>query len=543
MNAVIVGAGPAGLTAAYELLTRTGIRPIIVEGSRQLGGLSQTVNHHGNRLDIGGHRFFSKSDRVMEWWFRFLPLQKTDGTPAPIAYQGKTASLEAAPKGPDPDVEDRVMLLRSRKSRIFYSRKFFDYPIRLNLESLRKLGLLRTTAILLSYLKASLFPPKKVETLEEFFISRFGRILYETFFKSYTEKVWGVPCSALSAEWGAQRVKTLSISRAIGHALRDVLPSWSRKERARVETSLIDQFLYPKYGPGQLWETVAREVQELGGILHRGLRVTGIGVHGGKVSSVESVSDGGKVHRFPADYVFSTMPIQDLVRAMDPPPPPEVRQISEGLVYRDFLTVGLLLRKMSVGNVGDRGTIKDNWIYIHDPSVEAGRLQIFNNWSPYMVQDPSRIWVGVEYFCDEGDRIWSRSDREMAVHALGELRALGLTEDLEPLDSVVIRMKKAYPAYRGSYDRFPELREHLDSIENLFLIGRNGMHRYNNQDHSMLTAMLAVDNILEGRTDRSNLWSVNAEEDYHESRSLVRPAAVSREAEANVGPPTPLGTV
>jgi protoporphyrinogen oxidase len=522
MNAIIIGAGPAGLTAAYELLTRTSIKPIILEASPRLGGLAQTIEHHGNRMDMGGHRFFSKSDRVMEWWFKFLPLQALAHPEETIAYQGRARTVAAPGPAPDPAREDRVMLLRQRCSRIYYLRKLFRYPLELSFETLANVGFFRSIVILLSYLRAVVFPPRHVENLEDFFISRFGRELYSIFFKSYTEKVWGVPCREMSAKWGAQRVKSLSIARAIGHALRSSLSLGPPKQ---VETSLIDQFLYPKYGPGQMWETVAREIEARGGVIHRDARALRFEMDGTKVVSVTAGSaDGTRSQVYRGDYFFSTMPVKELVRALDPAPPAGIREISEGLVYRDFVTVGLLLEKLEIGAVGESGTVRDNWIYIHDPNVEAGRLQIFNNWSPWLVKDAGKVWIGVEYFCDEGDRIWSRSDAEMALHTMKDLRAMGLVGEEAPLDSVVVRMKKAYPAYQGTYSRFGELRSHLDSVENLYLIGRNGMHRYNNQDHSMLAAMVAVDNLIEGRTDRANLWDVNSEEDYHEEKSGKSPA-------------------
>jgi protoporphyrinogen oxidase len=514
-TAVVVGAGPAGLTAAYELLERTDYRPIVLEASDVVGGLSRTVKHRGNRMDIGGHRFFSKSDRVMDWWFNFLPMQSVPHPELTIFYQGRSRTVPAPGSGPDPSKDERVMLVRPRASRIYFLRKLFPYPITLSLATLLKLGPWRSMKIFFSYLRICLFPPRKIENLEEFFISRFGRQLYETFFKSYTEKVWGKRCTEISAEWGAQRVKGLSISRAIGHALAKLWPF----RRRRVETSLIEQFLYPKYGPGQMWETVAAEVERRGGRILTGRRAVGLTLENGRVVGVDvEETSTGRRETLKADLVFSTLPVKELLRSMSPPAPPEIRAIAEGLEYRDFVTVGLSLPKLAVGSVGDAGTIRDNWIYIHEPSVDAGRLQIFNNWSPWLVKDPARAWVGVEYFCNEGDRLWAQSDADMIAQTMRELRTIGLVDGVEPEDAVVVRMPKAYPAYTGSYGRFGELRAWLDGIENLWLIGRNGMHRYNNQDHSMLAAMTAVDNLAAGRRDRSNLWEVNAEEDYHESK-------------------------
>ena len=522
-TAVIIGAGPAGLTAAHELLKRTDVQPVVLEKSAYVGGLSRTVNYKGNRIDIGGHRFFSKSDRVMQWWLERMPLEATDG-PTPMGrHQGRAQPGEADPDGPhldgpDPDETDRVMLLRSRHSRIYYERKFFDYPIRLSWDTLSKLGWLRVLKIGLSYARSMLFPIRDAASLEQFFINRFGRQLYHTFFQSYTEKVWGLPCSRISAEWGAQRVKGLSITKALLHALKRPFTPRDVAQKG-TETSLIEQFLYPKYGPGQMWEQVAREVQDMGGWVLTNLEVRRIHVAGSRVFAVEAVDAAtGQSHLFEADYCFSTMPVQQLVRSFSVSPPDPIRRISEGLVYRDFITVGLLVDELKVKSRTGRGPelIRDNWIYIQEPDVLVGRMQIFNNWSPYMVADPSKVWIGMEYFCNEHDDLWVKTDPQLIHLAAGELTKIGIVEPSAVVDGTVIRMPKTYPAYFGTYGRFGELQGWLDPFENLFLIGRNGMHRYNNMDHSMLAAMAAVDNVLEGRTDKSNVWAVNAEQEYHE---------------------------
>lgn len=531
-TAMIIGAGPAGLTAAYELLTRTGIRPIVLERSEAIGGISQTVNYRGNRIDIGGHRFFSKSDRVMQWWLERLPLEAGEGE-ATIGYQGQSRGVEANPAGPDPQWNDDVMLLRPRRSRIYYGRQFYDYPLRLSADTIRKLGPVRIMRMGLSYLWSVLRPIRPVENLEQFFINRFGRELYRTFFESYTEKVWGRPCREISAEWGAQRIKGLSIGRAIRHALAR---PFSRRDVAQkeTETSLIEQFLYPKFGPGQMWEHVAREVRQLGGEIWTNLEVRRLHVAGKRISGVDAVDlQTGEWHRFGGDYFFSTMPIKQLVRGLSEDPPEEIRRIAEGLVYRDFITVGVLLDELKVKedsphvafrsakgrceNGENVGLIRDNWIYVQEPDVRVGRIQVFNNWSPHMVADPAKVWLGLEYFCNEHDDLWLKTDEELKSLAAEELAKIGFIDRPEILDGTVIRVPKTYPAYFGTYDRFGELRGWLDAFENLFLLGRNGMHRYNNQDHSMLTAMVAVDNILAGRTDKANLWSVNTEQDYHEA--------------------------
>lgn len=498
--AVIIGAGPAGLTAAYELLTRTGIRPIVLEKSGSMGGIARTVNYKGYRMDIGGHRFFSKSARVMDWWQNIMPIQ-ADGEP-------------------DPNRQDLVMLLRKRRSRIYFLRKFFDYPIRLSVDTLSKLGLWRTLRIGLSYLKSAAFPIRDERTLEQFFINRFGKELYLTFFKSYTEKVWGVPCNEISAEWGEQRVKGLSIARSIRHFVKRCFRRGSGVAQKDTETSLIEQFLYPKLGPGQMWDEVASRIREKGGLVLTGWEAVRLHADGQRIEAVEAVhGETGERKVFPAGYFFSTMPVQELVRSLDHDVPPAVVAASEGLMYRDFITVGLLVRGLKVQEKNPDGSrlIRDNWIYIQEPDVLVGRLQIFNNWSPYLVPDPGKVWIGLEYFCNEGGDLWRTSDADLVRLAASELTRIGILDDDAVLDATVIRVPKAYPAYFGSYSRFPLVREYLDGFENLFLIGRNGMHRYNNQDHSMLTAMVTVDNLAAGVSSKENIWTVNAEKEYHES--------------------------
>ena len=513
--AVIIGAGPAGLTAAYELLTRSDILPIVLEKSEYMGGISRTVEYKGNRIDIGGHRFFSKSDRVMNWWLKHMPLNH-NGNGGSIHYQNQQRPLpENAPRSSG----DETMLLRERRSRIYFLRKFFEYPIQLSAATLRNLGAVRVFRIGVSYVWNAVFPPKRIENLEQFFVSRFGGELYRTFFRSYTEKVWGVPCDQISAEWGAQRIKGLSITKTIAHHFRKLFQPKQDLRQKEVETSLIEQFMYPQLGPGQLWEIVARKVRLMGGTILTGYNVEHIEVEGGRVLAVSGNDAEGRGRSFRGDYFFSTMPIQELVRALSRPAPEAVREISDGLQYRDFVTVGLLVNRLTVRDVKSPNTlIKDNWIYIQEPEVRAGRLQIFNNWSPYLVRDPNTVWIGVEYFCYQTDDLWTMPESEMAALAARELAAIGIIDPADVLDATVLRMPKTYPAYFGTYERFDELREYLLRYRNLFMVGRNGMHKYNNQDHSMLTAMTAVDNILEGRQDQSNIWAVNTEMEYHEEK-------------------------
>lgn len=495
-TAIIIGAGPAGLTAAYELLTRTDIKPIVLEADKTyVGGISKTVEYRGNRIDIGGHRFFSKSDRVMRWWFSMLP-----------------PSL-------DPEQTDDVMLVRDRLSRIYYDKTFFPYPVTLSTDVLRKLGFVKVAKIGATYGYRRLFPIRPEGNLEEFFLNRFGDELYKTFFRSYTEKVWGKPCREISAEWGAQRIKGLSITEVLRHGLKKL---FGKREsdlgQKGTETSLIERFFYPKFGPGHMWETVAKRIREKGGEIRLGTSVTRIETDGGRVTGVVAQGSDGEI-RLEGEYVFSTMPIRDLIAGMGDVVPPEVKRVAHGLEYRDFITVGLLLKKLAVeDSATHEHRVSDNWIYIHDPDVLVGRLQIFNNWSPYLVQHRENVWMGLEYFCNEGDSLWRMSDEEMIALGKAELKKIGIIDPADVLDGTVIHERKTYPAYFGTYNEFDKIRTFVDSYKNLFLIGRNGMHRYNNQDHSMLTAMTAVDNILAGVMDKTNLWSVNTEREYHEEK-------------------------
>jgi protoporphyrinogen oxidase len=524
--AFIIGAGPAGLTAAYELLTRgKNIHPIIFEKSDYMGGISRTCNYKGNRIDIGGHRFFSKSDKVMNWWLGFMPLQNESLAEIVVSYQNTTRTIVPAAEGSHKNAErsDLIMLVRKRLSRIFYLRKFFDYPISLNKNTAVNLGIIRIARIAASYFWSCLFPIRPEENLEQFFINRFGRELYRTFFQSYTEKVWGVACKDISAEWGAQRVKGLSVTKTLLHALKKISPRKAGDIRQKnSETSLIEQFLYPKFGPGQMWEEVARQVRDMGGEIFDCCEVRRILTENKQITGVEVINkrtEQSKIYR--GEFLLSSMPVKELVQALDCEKPSNVLEVSNGLVYRDFITVGLLLKKFTPphGKRKESSVIEDCWIYVQEPDVQVGRIQIFNNWSPYMVQDPSHIWVGLEYFCYQSDELWRKSDSEMIQLGTEELQRMGFITKDDVLDATVIRMEKAYPAYFGTYGRFDEVRTYLDGFSNLFLMGRNGMHRYNNQDHSMLTAMTAVDLILSGSPDKSSMWSANAEQEYHEQKS------------------------
>jgi protoporphyrinogen oxidase/putative flippase GtrA len=540
-TAIIIGAGPAGLTAAYEFLEKTDIKPIIYEMSNEIGGISRTVKYKGYRMDIGGHRFFSKSDVVMDWWLKFLPIEAVEGSDISITYHNQTRQLETCKEQAASTQSEQVMLVRNRKSRILFLRKFFDYPITLSKNTLINLGVFRTLNILFSYLRTKAFPIKNETTLEEFFINRFGRVLYRTFFKSYTEKVWGVPCSEISAEWGAQRIKGLSISKAITHIAKKIFNLHSKSVAQKdVETSLIERFLYPKLGPGQLWEHVAERVVAMGGEVHLNTNIQKLYLDGNTITGIELYnSDTQKVQQVRGDYFISTMPVKQLIRSLQTDVPSTVKEISEGLVYRDFITVGVLVDKLAIRDKDKtQKLIKDNWIYVQESDVLLGRIQIFNNWSPYLVQDNSKVWLGLEYFCYEDDKLWQLSDEEMAKFAIDELVKIKFIRRADVVDHTVIKVPKTYPAYFGTYPQFDDVKDYLNQFENLYLVGRNGMHRYNNQDHSMLTAMAAVDNIKHNVRDKNNIWQINTEKEYHETKASDTTASDRTTTEAR----TPVGS-
>ncbi len=518
-RAIIVGAGPAGLTAAHEMLKSTSVHPVVYEETDTIGGISQTVKYKGNRMDIGGHRFFSKNNRVMDWWCRMMPVQ---GSPSQDDLLLSRSPEDMQPGGPDPQQTDRTMLVRNRISRIFYLRKFFDYPISLKLKTFTNMGLVRTLQAGTGYLKSTLVK-RPDDTLENFYINRFGEPLYKMFFEDYTEKVWGVHPSKLGADWGSQRVKGLSVF-AI---LKDMLyKSFSGKvDNSKVETSLIERFFYPKLGPGQLWETVAEEVQQQGGEVCMETPVKEIWVEGSRVTSVVVQAPDGSERREACDYLLSSMPVKDLVAALRGiEVPQEVQRIASELPYRDFITVGLLVDKLKIENETKIKTylnrVPDTWIYIQERDVKIGRLQVFNNWSPYLVSDYEHtVWMGLEYFCTEGDEMWNMDEDSFIRMAIHELEKIDIISSGAVKDACRIRIRKAYPSYFGSYYELDKVKVFLDTIDNLFCIGRNGQHRYNNMDHSMLTAMEAVDNIAKSVTDKSNIWAVNTEEEYHETKN------------------------
>lgn len=511
---IIIGAGPAGLTAAYELLKHkeADIHPIILEASNEIGGISKTVEYKGNRIDIGGHRFFSKSQEVEDLWHEVMPLQ---GAPSKddIILERAVPTVE---NGPDPEKEDVVLLNRNRKSRILYLHKFFDYPISMRLSTIHNMGFRRTWRAGWGYI-ASAIHKRKENSLADFYINRFGKPLYQMFFEDYTTKVWGRNPSEISPDWGAQRVKGLSLMKLLGSAL---LKPFKRKKN-NTETSLIEQFEYPKKGPGQLYETMAERIKEMGGEIRMNQEVVKINLENGVVKSLLT-KDGNEIS---GDYFVSSMPIKDLYAAFgEENVPEEAYKVASGLVYRDFITVGLLVKKLLLKNETKIKTVSnivpDTWIYVQEREVKLGRLQIFNNWSPYMVKDlENTVWIGMEYFANEGDELWNMPEEDFKKFAIDELASIDVIDKEDVLDATEIKVKKAYPAYFDTYKDIDKVREHLNTIANLYCVGRNGQHRYNNMDHSMLTAMDAVKSMIDPSSfKKEDIWNVNTEKEYHETK-------------------------
>ena len=513
---LIIGAGPAGLTAGYELLKHGGYEVTILEKSQDIGGISKTVRYQGNRMDLGGHRFFSKDQRVMDWWREVMPMQ---GAPS-YDDQKLGRSVPLAKGGPDPEKEDRVMLTRNRVSRIYYNKKFFDYPISMKMETFKNMGFGTTMQAGFSFLYATLFK-RPNDNLENYYINSFGKKLYSMFFEGYTENLWGRHPSEIDASWGKQRTKELNIFSILKDMLSKVF--LSKEQRAKnVQTSLIEEFIYPKLGPGQLWETVADDIVKMGGQVIKGCEVLGLRTEDGQVKALRCRDENGE-HEIEADIFFSSMPVKDLVGGMNDVPA-SVAEIAAGLPYRDYVTVGLLVDKLNLKNETPHKTlgniVPDCWIYVHDKSVQMGRMQIYNNWSPYMVQDPENtVWIGLEYFCQEGDAFWNLSDDEMIKLGAEELCKMGVINSVDQVKmSHRERVQKAYPAYFDTYDHIDQVVDYLNTFENLYCVGRNGQHRYNNMDHSMATAFEAVSNIVNGVKDKTNIWNVNTEQEYHEEK-------------------------
>lgn len=508
---LIIGAGPAGLTAAYKLLkSNQDIDVTILEASENIGGISRTYNYKNNRMDIGGHRFFSKDKRVTDLWNEIMPMQ---GKPAKddIILNNQKKYVDG---GPDPEKEDRVMLLRRRVSRIFFLRKFFDYPISMKFETFKNMGLKNTWVAGWGYIGSCLHKRKETN-LENFYINRFGKPLYEMFFEDYTTKVWGISPKEISADWGAQRVKGLSLFKALGEIIAK--PFKKIFHSKKVETSLIEEFSYPKYGPGQLYETMANEIIKMGGKIIFNEEVNHIEVNNHHIEKIKTNN-----HEYVADYYISSMPIKDLYNSFNNYNK-EAFDVATNLLYRDFITVGLLLPKLKIKNQTKMKTVSnivpDCWIYIQERDVKVGRLQIFNNWSPYMVNDlENTVFVGLEYFVNENDELWNMSDHDFIEFAKDELQKIDIIDKNDVIDACRLNVKKAYPAYFGSYKDFDKVVDDLKQFDNLLCVGRNGQHRYNNMDHSMVTAMIASEIILNNNYTQDDLWSVNTEKEYHETK-------------------------
>lgn len=512
MNVVIIGGGPAGLSCAYNLLKKSKKNKVtIIEESDSVGGISKTINYKGNRMDLGGHRFFTKNEEVFKLWLDILPLQ---GKPA---YDDKILNINKDYQTGkiDPEKTDIVMLIRNRLSRIYYKNKFFDYPISLNLKTIKSMGFTTTFKCGMSYLKSSIL--KKDETnLENFYINRFGNELYEMFFKGYTTKLWGRKPSEIDSSWGSQRVKGISISKVIADYYKRLFHIKNKNK----EISLTDYFYYPKFGPGELYEEMAKKIEDMGGTILYNSKVTKIKKDKNTIIDIIYEHKKEKIN-IKCDKVVSSMPMKDLIESMNSIPK-DIKYITSNLPYRDFITIGILIPKLNLKNETSIKTIHnnipDNWIYIQDTSVKMGRVQIFNNWSPYMVKDPvNTMWIGLEYFCSEGDNFWNKSDKELVKLATKELKKIGFY-DGKIIESKVIKVKKAYPAYFDTYKDIDQVREYINNINNLYCIGRNGTHSYNNMDHSILSGMICADLINNNSHDLDALWNVNVDKDYHEQK-------------------------
>ncbi len=515
-NVIVIGAGPAGLTAAYELMKQAPDKynVTVLEETNEIGGISKTVKYKGNRMDMGGHRFFSKMPEVNQWWNEMLPMQGKPSFDDILLDR----SVPLTDNGPDPESTDRVMLTRHRVSRILFDDKFYDYPVSLKPETIKNFGFFTTMKVGFSYL-ASVFHKRPETNLENFYINCFGKKLYSMFFEYYTENLWGRHPSEIDASWGAQRTKGLSI---VG-IIKDFFGKLFKVKNRKVNTSLIEEFKYPKFGPGQLWETTAQEFEKLGGKIIMNASVKKLHKDGNRLTGVTYVKDG-KETVLNGDYVISSMPVRDLVAGMNDVPEDAAR-IAAGLPYRDYMTLGVLIPKLNLENKTDMKTVgnivPDCWVYVQDRRVKVGRFQLYNNWSPYLVKDlENTVWIGLEYFVNEGDEFWNMTEEEFSEFGVDEMIKLGLISSRdEVLDTHMEKVKKAYPAYFDTYDEMDKLIDYLNTIENLFCVGRNGQHRYNNMDHSMVTAFETVKNITGGIKDKSNIWNVNTEKEYHEEKN------------------------
>ncbi|MBR3502202.1 MAG: NAD(P)/FAD-dependent oxidoreductase [Alphaproteobacteria bacterium] len=465
VRAVILGAGPAGLTAAYELLQQSEVQPLVVEKNPFVGGLCLTARAGDNLADIGGHRFFTKFSKVHDWWLQFLPLD--------------------APNTTD------TFITQNRLSRIYYLRRFFDYPVALNLRTFRGLGLKRMLNIIASYLRAKLHPIKPEKSAEDFLINTFGKVLYRTFFKDYTEKLWGISCREISAEWGRERIR--------GIHLREIVLSVLKAFRPKIK----DTFLYPKYGPAQLWQKVADKVLKQGGEFTFNAEVVRLNTSGDKIiSAVIRMADGSE-QTIEGDYFISSLPVKDLI-TMLPNVPQNIRQIAAGLQYRNFRSAVVLLNKMLKTHI-----LPDTWLYIQESDVKIGRIQVYNNWSADLLADRTKVLLALEYFCDDNDNLWQMSDEKFTAMAIAEAEKISLIDDKDVIEAYSFKLEKAYPAYFGSYSQFEQIKNYTDSVKNLYLIGRNGMHKYINMDHAVLSGMAVAENIAHNLQDKENIWNID----------------------------------
>ena len=510
---IIIGAGPAGLTAGYELMKKNkNYHVTILEATNDIGGISKTVKYKDYRMDIGGHRFFSKDDKVVEFWNEIMPVQGE----IPYDYKETDRTTQINNGGPDPNKEDNVMLVRNRISRIYYLKHFFDYPISLKWQTFKNMGLIRTIISGFSYIKTKFFK-KKEDSLENFYINRFGKKLYSMFFEKYTEKLWGRHPKEISADWGAQRVKGLSIWAVIKDMFKKLFHIKTRK----VETSLIEEFYYPKYGPGHFWCTVAERITSLGGNVVLNANVSDMEFKDNKIVSVTANNN-----KYKGDIFISSMPIKDLINSLhgDKNVNKNIIRIANGLPYRDFITVGCLVDKLNLENKTNIKTlgnvVPDCWIYVQDEKVKLLRIQIFNNWSPYLLKNPKKeVWLGAEYTCEENDELWNMNDKEISQFVFKELEQIGVIKANNIKDYHVERIKKAYPAYFDTYKDIDKIISYLNKFDNLYCVGRNGQHRYNNMDHSMITSFETVNNILNNIKSKDNIWKVNTEKEYHEKKN------------------------
>ncbi len=526
---IIIGAGPAGLTAGLELLRRAKeYHVVIYEQNDYVGGISATIEHEGNLMDLGGHRFFTKNSRVQNWWFSVLPIRAVEKEENfTISYQNQTATIDSQSvknlEESSKSADKSHFLIRERYSRILFNRHFLSYPIKLEWAVFKSLGLRRALLSGVTYFKRQLFPKYPEESLEDFFINRFGDTLYENFFKEYTEKVWGESCRSLSADWGAQRIKGLSVRKILSNMIFSKF-QFKKKGLAaeqRKETSLIEKFLYPARGPGQFWQEVQKEFVRLGGEIHLEHNVCSINAHEGAFSVRVSRGELLKEDLVEsADAIISSMPIPRLIDALGTNVRESIRILAQGLKYRDFITIGLLYPHLTPKHIYRNAEaplyLNDTWLYVQEPGYKVGRIQLFNNWSPHLVADSKLAWVGLEYFVNKGDELWQLSDSELTAFATREFEQLGFADSSECISSRVVRVAKAYPVYSGNYARIGEIVEELAKFPGIYPVGRNGMHRYNNQDHSMLTALESVDQLLSNQRAPERVWKVNTEQSYSE---------------------------